>query len=60
VIKYSAQIVEAGSDWDGADGFGAGDGDGEGVSGGSRDSVRDVEWLGGRSFKQGVGGVRTG
>jgi hypothetical protein len=47
VIKYSAQIVEAGSDWDGANGFGAGDGDGEGVSGGSGDGVRDIERLGG-------------
>jgi hypothetical protein len=51
VIKYSAQIIKAGSDWDGADGLGAGDGDGEGVSGGSGDGVHNVEWLGGRSFK---------
>jgi hypothetical protein len=60
VIKYSAQIVGAGSDRDGADGFGEGDGDGDGVSGGSGDGVRDIERLGGRSLKRGVGGVRAG
>jgi hypothetical protein len=60
VIKYSTQIIKAGSDGDGADRLGAGDGDGEGVSGGSGDGVRDIKWLGGGSCKRGVGGVRTG
>jgi hypothetical protein len=60
VIKYSAQIVEAGWHGDGADGLGAGDGDNKGVSGGSRDVVRDIEGLGGGSFERGVRGVRRG
>jgi hypothetical protein len=62
VIKYSTQIVKAGLHRNGTDGFsvGDGDGDGEGVSSGSGDGVRDIEWLGGGSLKQGVGGVQTG
>jgi hypothetical protein len=60
VIKYSAQIIEAGRHRDWADGFSAGDGDDEGVSGGSREVVRDIVGLGGGSLKRGVGGVRTG
>jgi hypothetical protein len=51
VIKYSAQIIKAGSDGNGTDGFGAGDGDHKGVSGSSGDVVCDVKWLGGGSCK---------
>jgi hypothetical protein len=60
VIKYSAQIVDAGRHGDGADGFSVGDGDSEGVSGGSREVVPDIEGLGGGSCNRGVGGVRRG
>jgi hypothetical protein len=51
VIKYSTQIVKSGRYREGADGVSAGDGDDEGVSGGSGDVVRDIERLGGGSFK---------